>query len=79
MGTVIRDKAVERMGREKIERDRLFQKAKKLIEALAEDCTVSQFGEHNWRECRRCLATVELESKEARVLVKEVYRRIQNM
>src|SRR5690606_87397 len=49
-------------------RPEIVQKAWKLIEALAEDCELPRDDDHAWRRCRRCLASEEVDTKEARML-----------
>lgn len=49
----------------------MLAKARKLLEALAEDCTnVKEDGDHDWRKCRACLARAELDHKGIKVLLR---------
>ncbi len=50
----------------------LLAKAIKLLEAIAEDCETKGDAEHAWRRCRHCLGVAELETKNARRLIREV-------
>jgi hypothetical protein len=52
------------------EADQRIRKARKLLEALAEDCE-SHGGEHAWRKCRACLAREELDHRGVKELLRE--------
>ena len=45
-------------------------KARKLLEALAEECE-TRGGEHAWRRCRACLAREELDHRGVKALLRE--------
>ncbi len=70
MGTVYVDPALKHEAERKAKRDEMRQKAIKLFEAAtgAHDL-IERNGEHEWRECRRCLAIRELDTREGHTLM----------
>lgn len=52
------------------ERPSIVAKAWKLIEALSENCEQPAGDDHAWRRCRRCLATEEIDTEDARRLLR---------